>query len=152
MSYFDFTYQRMENSLNINVMDKIYKTNEIFQKYEENLINYFILGFKKNIFLVILKRNIIEIKDLRFEGMINNDISCCKIMKQERFFDNDSAMEKSKTENRKNENYVGYNDLYEISIFTGHIDGSLIKWEMNNNLFDKSEIYIFTYIFYSFTS
>jgi len=134
LNYYDFTYEKMNNY----DMDNIYKEkiligNEFFKYYQENILNIFILGFKRNIYLLILKKSSVEINDLRLDGMINNDITTCKIIKKDRFFDNEEILSKKNYifNNKEKKNLNKYE--FNFFIITGHNDGSLISWEINSN-------------------
>ncbi len=163
LHYFDFTYEKMNsNNTNSSVNDyienvgfeKIAASKDFFKFYQENIFNVFILGFRKSIFLLVLRKTSIEIKDLKLKGLLNSDITCCRIAKKDRFFEDDADRKShlNDKDNDKDKRRVygrsTGNDDYCFSIFSGHSDGSFIKWEINGNEKNKCVIVILMLILF----
>jgi len=127
LNYNDFSF----HIINKNDFEKNIVGNNFNKIYQENLLNIFFLAFKKNIFLIILRKNSIEIKDLKLDGMIMSDITCCKVMKIERFLQNEINFD-DKINKQSNEDRIEVISDKYFCIFTGHNEGSLVKWEINN--------------------
>ncbi len=162
LNYFDFTYDKLEilEEESEHFSDALRFGNEFYKFYQDNLTNVFALALKKNIYFLILKKNSIEIKDLKLEGMVTNEITSCKIYNKNRFIDENETRKgkKDKDKDKDKKNFTkGFKNELNFFIFTGHNDGSLIKWELDLDGINKSINYYFLlfnsyflfFIFYS---